>query len=296
MSLTAADDRRHSAAAGARARDSLFWQATLPEQRLGLQLYLPIGGRRAGWNLAVWGEGIGGPALELGSAELAPDTDLDDLDAGGVRVMHGKPLQTVRLLADTPRIQLDAEFVGRHPAYSYRDSPGGLPGWFAIDRFEQSGWLTGNLRVDGRELRLDTAAHRDHSWGSRDWRMPQHWTWFVAYAGDRSVNGWIWIAGGTWGFAGYVADGATVTPVDRIEHTIRFDEHYDQQALDAVLIDTTGRRTSVRLESFGVLRLPDERSGSEVREAACAGWIDGAQGAGQLECEWPIAYLEHLAS
>ena len=126
--------------------------------------------------------------------------------------------------------------------------------------------------------------------------MPQHWTWFAAYAGDRSVNGWIWIAAGAWGFAGYVADGDRVVPVERIEHRVRYDEAYDQQALDAVLVDASGRRTRVELESFGVLRLPDERSGSEVREAACVARIDGVDGAGQLECEWPIEYLRHLTS
>lgn len=296
MALTAADDRRHPPAPGSRARDSLFWQVTVPEERLGVQLYLPIGGRRAGWNLAVWGDGIGEPILQLGAAELPEGADLDDLDAGGVRVRHGEPLQTVAIDAETQRVHLHAQFTGRHAAYSYRDSPDGLPSWFAIDRFEQTGRLTGSLRVDGRELSLDTAAHRDHSWGPRDWRMPQHWTWFVAYAGDRSVNGWIWIAAGAWGFAGYVADGETVTPVERIEHSIRFDEQYDQQSMDAVVVDVTGRRTRVELESFGVLRLPDERSGSEVREAACVARIDGAEGAGQLECEWPIEYLRHLTA
>lgn len=296
MTLAAADDRRHPPAPGARARDSLFWQVTLPEERIGAQLYLPIGGRRAGWNLAVWGEGVGAAVLELGSAELPEGADLDDLDAGGVRVRHGEPLRSVRISAETPRILLDAEFTGRHPALSYRDCPGGLPAWFALDRFEQTGRLVGRLRVDDRELGLDTPAHRDHSWGARDWRLPQHWTWFVAYAGDRSVNGWIWIAAGAWGFAGYVADGERVTPVERIEHRLRFDAAYDQQGLDADVVDVTGRRTRVELESFGVLRLPDERSGSEVREAACLARIDGVPGAGQLECEWPIEYLRHLAS
>ena len=45
--------------------------------------------------------------------------------------------------------------------------------------------------------------HRDHSWGVRDWGVPQHWKWFVAYTeSGRALNGWIWIAKGEWGFAG----------------------------------------------------------------------------------------------
>jgi len=317
MALTAADDRRHPAAPGSRARDSLFWQLTLPEERIGAQLYLPIGGRRAGWNLAAWGEGLGGQGqadagsadmvsagtvLELGSAELPDGADLDELTlsdpvgGGRVRVVHGEPLRAVRVEAAGDRIALAGDFVGRHPAFSYRDNPGGLPSWFAIDRFEQTGRFIGTLRIDDRVLALDAPAHRDHSWGARDWRMPQHWTWFVASSGERSVNGWIWIAAGAWGFAGCVADGEDVVPVDRIEHRLHLDDDGDQRALDAIVIDTSGRRTHVELESFGVLRLPDERSGSEVREAACAARIDGVAGAGQLECEWPIDYLRHLAA
>jgi hypothetical protein len=126
--------------------------------------------------------------------------------------------------------------------------------------------------------------------------MPQHWTWFVAYAGDRSVNGWIWIAAGAWGFAGYIADGEDIAPIERMEHRLHLDAAGDQRALDAVVIDVAGRRTRVELESFGVLRLPDERSGTEVREAACNARIDGVDGAGQLECEWPIDYLRHLTA
>jgi hypothetical protein len=306
MTLAAADDLRHPAPPGARQRDSLFWQVTLPEERLGVQLYLPIGGRRAGWNLAVWGDGIGrlglgdGPVLDLGSAELAEGADLDDLvldggDAGRITVAHDEPLRSVRIAAATPRIALDATFAGRHPAFSYRENPDGLPTWFAIDRFEQTGRLVGTLRIGDHAIALDAPAHRDHSWGGRDWRMPQHWTWFVAYAGERSVNGWIWIARGAWGFAGYVADGAEVVPIERIEHRLRLGDDGDQQGLDATVIDVRGRRTRVELASFGVLRLPDERSGSEVREAACTARIDGVDGAGQLECEWPIDYLRHLA-
>ncbi len=298
MTLTAADDRRHPAE---HPRDSLFWQVTLPDERIAAQLYLPIGRRLAGWNLAVWGEGVGDPVVDLGSAEPDADADLDDLlldggDAGQVRVRHKEPLRSVTISAHTPRIALEAEFTSRHRAVSYREGPQPIPAWFALDRFEQTGRLVGTLRIAGHELRLDAAAHRDHSWGRRDWRMPQHWTWFVAYAGDRSVNGWIWIAAGAWGFAGYVADGDRVVPVERIEHRLRFGAGYDQEGLDAIVIDVEGRRTRVELESFGILRLPDPRSGSEVREAACHARIDGATGAGQLECEWPIDYLRHLGA
>ena len=75
--------------------------------------------------------------------------------------------------------------------------------------------------MSGRRIEWDRMGHRDHSWGVRDWGVPQHWKWFVAYTeSGRAVNGWIWIAKGEWGFAGYtVRDGVTYPDSARSTNT-----------------------------------------------------------------------------
>ncbi|BBZ74822.1 hypothetical protein MANY_01590 [Mycolicibacterium anyangense] len=62
---------------------------------------------------------------------------------------------------------------------------------------EQTGRLRGHITVGSRRVELDGLGHRDHSWGVRDWAVPQHWKWFVVYTpAGFAVNGWIWIAKG----------------------------------------------------------------------------------------------------
>src|SRR5438094_599627 len=53
----------------------------------------------------------------------------------------------------------------------------------ADGRFEQSGRVQGTLRVAGRTIPFDTTAHRDHSWGTRDWSSLHHWKWISGQGG-----------------------------------------------------------------------------------------------------------------
>jgi hypothetical protein len=80
------------------------------------------------------------------------------------------------------KIRLEYRFEGIHDAFSYRSSPDGLPSWFAANRLEQTGRVSGFLEVGARRIEWDRRmGHRDHSWGTRDWGAPHHWKWFVAY-------------------------------------------------------------------------------------------------------------------
>ena len=83
--------------------------------------------------------------------------------------------------------------------------------------------------------------HRDHSWGVRDWGVPQHWKWFVAYTeSGRAINGWIWIAKGEWGFAGYVVRDGVTYPIRHIDQHAEYGEQMRQRRLRATLTDITG--------------------------------------------------------
>lgn len=294
MTLAPADDLRHRPAPGERGRDSLFWQAVLPEEGLAVQLYLTVTGTgKAGFQASVWGERP--TVLERGGG-LVGDADLDDLRLGALRVRQGEPLRTAEVALHGERIDLELAFTGLHDAFSYRDNPDGLPAWFATDRMEQTGRIEGRLRVDGREVLLDGLGHRDHSWGVRDWRAPQHWKWFVASTpSGRVVNGWIWIAQGEWGFAGYVLRDGRPVPVARIDSAATYADGLQQRSLVATLHDVEGGATAVELDVFGVLALPDERTRTVVLEGACRARIDGEAGSGQFETEWPAEYLAQLA-
>lgn len=294
------DDRRHRPATpGGRMRDSLYWQAVLPDQRLGVHVYLYLTDRgKTGFIAAVWGPDAEPVALEMGGGTVDDDHDLDDFAVGGLRVRQPELRRTAVVGFAGEKLNLELEFEGIQEAFSYRSNPDGLPGWFAANRLEQTGRIGGYVEVAGRRIPLDgRIGHRDHSWGTRDWGVPQHWKWFVAYTADgrRAVNGWIWIARGEWGFAGSVMrDGVTV-PVARIEHRASYLEDMSQERLAVTLVDTGGGRTDVALDRFGLLRLPTGgRIATEIWEAACDATIDGEPAAGQWETHWASEYLAHL--
>jgi hypothetical protein len=275
----------------------------MPDERLGLQVYLYLTDRgRVGYNVAVWGPEQEPLALELGGGVVGPDMDFDDFAFDGLTVSQPQLRRTARVAYASEHVRLQYDFEAVHDAFSYRANPDGLPSWFAANRLEQSGRVAGFLEVPGeggRVRRIDwngRMGHRDHSWGTRDWGMPHHWKWFVAYTeSGRAVNGWIWIAKGEWGFAGCVVrDGVTI-PVSRIEHTADYDDDMTQRRLNAVLVDVTGGRTHVVLERYGLIKLPsNDKAGTEIWESACDATIDGEPGAGQWETHWPTAYLQHM--
>jgi hypothetical protein len=298
------DDLRHWPAPGGRMRDSLFWEVIMPDDRLGLQIYLYLTDRgRTGFNVTVWGPDAEPLALELGGGTVGEDTDLDDFAFAGLTVTQPELRRTAVVAYTSDDLRLHYAFEGVHDAFSYRDNPDGIPAWFAQNRLEQSGRVHGHLEIGGvgspdlRRIEFDgRMGHRDHSWGPRDWGVPQHWKWFVAYTeSGRAVNGWLWIARGEWGFAGYVARDGVTTPIAHIEQRATYEDDMTQRRLEATVVDVAGGRTEVVFDRYGLVKLPtNERTGTEIWEAACHATIDGEPGAGQWENQWSRSYLEHL--
>jgi hypothetical protein len=296
-------DLRHRPVDGGRMRDSLFWQTVLPEARLALQVYVFVTGTgAAGYNVAVWGRD-GVVALERGGGRVPTEMDFDEFTVGGITVHNDGALRSSRVSVRGDSLTVDLDFEALHDAFTFRDNPDGLPSWFADDRVEQTGRVSGSVTVDGVAQELGPLGHRDHSWGVRDWRAPQHWKWFVAYApaggvldaqGWTAVNGWIWQARGDQGVAGYVTRDGRVVPLARIEQRTDYTDTMEQRRLVATLHDVEGGTTRVELDVFGILPLPDERSGTMILEGAATATIDGVPAIGQFEAEWPLDYFAHL--
>jgi hypothetical protein len=292
------DDLRHRVPEGARMRDSLFWNLIVPEEELGLQVYTFVNHRgRAGYNVVVWGAGGEPLALLQHLGQVGAEADFDDWSLAGLEVRQPELRRTAEVRFAREHVRLEYDFTALHEAFSYRQNPGGLPAWFADNRFEQAGRVTGVLEIAGRRIEFDRIAHRDHSWGTRDWGFPQHWKWLLAHTpSGRALNAFVWIAQGEWGFNGYVLrDGAPVA-IARIDHRASYDDGMDQTRLEAELVDLEGVTTALTLESFGAVRMPhDDPFGTVIIEAACRSTIDGEAGGGQFETHWPLAYIEHLA-
>jgi hypothetical protein len=294
------DDLRHRVPDGQRMRDSLFWNLIVPEEELAMQVYTFVNHRgRAGYNVVVWGGGEEPLALEQTLGQVAPDADFDDWRFEGLGLRQPELRRTAELRFASDAVKLEYDFTALHEAFSYRQNPGGLPEWFAVNRFEQAGRVVGVLEVAGRRIEFDRIAHRDHSWGTRDWGYPHHWKWLLAHTpSGRALNGFVWIAKGEWGFNGYVLRDGEPVAIDHVSRQrAEYDERMGQTRLEAEIVDIDGQTTELTLESFGLVRMPhDDPFGTIIMEAGCTCTIDGEAGGGQFETHWPVAYIEQLAA
>lgn len=303
--ITEADDLRHRVAEGVKTRDSLFWNLILPEEQIGVQLYVWTDGRGvAGRQVSIYVPDRDQNLIRNAfNVDLGPDSDLDDWECAGFRLRQPEPLHTAQVSYESvidgdgnnDDVHLDYSFTARHRPFSYAENPNGCPRWMATNRYEQSGRASGTLRIGDREIPFtDVWAHRDHSWGRRNWNWVHHWKWIVAgVPSGTEINAMFHIARGEPGLNGHVLrDGEPVAIVDgRAKAT--YDDDMSQSRLEAELIDARGGKTHIEMERFAIFHLPFG-SDTLLSEAACHVRIDGEQGTGQFETLWPRGYVKRL--
>lgn len=301
MSHFAADDHlRHAPDATGRMRDSLFWQSVIGEESLCFQAYLYLtAAGTAGFNVALWGgKDEGFRAVDFVQDNIAATMDLDDFRFAGLHLRSSGVGEPVQIDYAGKRVQFSLSFSGLHPPFSYHANPDGLPSWFAMNRYEQTGRITGHIEARGRRIEIDRIGHRDHSWGNRDWGMPQHWKWFVAYTADGSImlNGWFWIARGEYGCAGYVVRDGKLAAIAHMRPHATYDPDMSQRSLSVEIHDVDRRITPLEMQRFGILKLPsNDKLGTVIQEAGCHAQIAGIAGSGQFETHWQQGYIDHLA-
>ncbi|MDQ1541678.1 MAG: hypothetical protein QOH29_2404, partial [Actinomycetota bacterium] len=149
--LRPTDDLRHRPVAGERTRDSLFWQLTMPEEQLSVQVYLYLTGRgTAGYNVCVWGPDERPLAMHQHRGKIADHTDLDEFAFEGLTLTQPQLRKSCLMTYDRDGVGIEFAFNGIHEAFSYHSNPDGLPSWFATNRIEQTGRVRGGIEVAGR--------------------------------------------------------------------------------------------------------------------------------------------------
>lgn len=297
--IVAADDLRHRVPEGVKTRDSLFWNLVLPDEQIAVQLYVWVDGRGvAGRQVAVYlPDRDDNIVLNAYNVDLGPDSDLDDWECDGLRLRQPDPLRSAELTFEGDEVSLDYRFIARHRPFSYRENPGSCPAWMATNRYEQSGRVSGTLRVRDRVIPFhDVWAHRDHSWGRRNWNWVHHWKWIVAgVPSGTEINAMFHIARGDFGVNGHVLrDGEPIPFADgRVRAT--YDDDMSQSGLEAELIDAQGGKTHLEMERFAIFHLPFG-SDTLLSEAACRVRINGEAGTGQFETLWPRGYIKQIVN
>ena len=297
--LTAADDRRHRPADGEKGRDSLYFSVVLPDGPAGVRgvfVYTWVDHTGAAGRLVtLWTpDGDAPRVLDVVHGVDVGDRDFDDWEVAGLRLSHPDALRTVELSFRGDDLEVDYRFEGTHEAFDYARNPAGCPRWMAVNRFEQTGRVTGRVQVGHDVVELDTPAHRDHSWGRRNWRMPQHWKWIVAQTDQgHGVNLFQPVVRGELGANGYVLRGGEPVALVGAECRATYRDDMTSDALHATLHDERGGTTELVLERCSSFEMPVGRR-TEIHEAACRAWIDGVPGRGQFETQWPASYVAAL--
>jgi hypothetical protein len=292
------DDLRHRVPAGVKTRDSLFWNLILPDEQIGVQLYIWIDGEGvAGRQVAVYfpdrEENI---VLNATGVALGEGCDLDSWECAGFSLRQPEPLRTAEVsFQGEGGLSLEYRFTARHRPFSYRENPDGCPAWMAVNRFEQSGRAEGTLTVGRRTIDFaDVWAHRDHSWGRRNWNWVHHWKWLVAGVPDGTdLNAMFHIARGETGVNGHILRDGEPVPIVAARHTATYDDDMSQRVLHAELTDARGQVTELEMERYAIFHLPFG-SDTLLSEAACRVRIDGQTGQGQFETLWPRGYVARL--
>ncbi len=297
-------ERRHiffDAAAHPDVRESLAYLVPLPELGLGIIYYTwvhalgPDGKSRAGSAGIVFGEGTGGETVfEVHDHIGVPDSaSFDDWQVGPSRLTLSDDMMKSSISFRGERVSFDYDWTGINPSFGFGVNRNGCPQWLAWDRTEQGGHVRGTLTLDGTTHELDGHAHRDHSWGMRDWGGATHWKWWnVLSQGDTAIHAMELQYFGRTTLHGYTYKDGVYATILGLDADIEFDERFMHTRVDATITDDAGRSIAVSCRRGADLQWPVSPR-LWIHEAAMHTTVDGVPGVGYIECAWPPEYVAH---
>lgn len=293
-SFTPRDDLLHDISGSPHGRESLLWTSPIPDEKLLVFTYAWRHADTGDWGrlLAVGGDDIDRPlALAFDDGLAFEGDDLDDCVVGGLRIRQPEPLTVAEVSFASDDVDYACRFTGLHAPFSWHENRGGCPSWAADDRYEQSVATEGRLRVAGRDVAIAGHGHRDHSWGTRDWRALQHWKWMNAATddGEVSLHAWDSLALGNRQILGYVNRGGEMSLIEDIDVSVELDDRLVHRAVRAAITDAEGRETRFEATYAAGWQVPVEHL--FMNEIGMHAEIDGASAVAHVELGWPQAYV-----
>lgn len=297
LAVDTVNDGRHILANQPLKRESIPYCVVMPQEKIALFTYTWVNKDSvAGAAFGLWGPGVGDQPITayLPDRPVSPDMNFDAWQIEGFSMRQDLRFQTAEVRWEGPEASVDFRFEAFHPPYAYSSHAGGCPPYAADDRIEQSGRITGTLRIGDRVVDIRTTGHRDHSWGTRDWGALHFYRWLQSQAGDdMSVHFWEFYALGERQLRGYVCKDGLMAEITQLDLQWQGDDQFNHTAFQCAIVDEAGRRTQVEAKVFGVYPLfPDPTF--VLNEGAAEILIDGVAGSGWLEMGWPTAYLDHV--
>jgi hypothetical protein len=290
-------DNRHKLGSGPLARESLAYLLQLPEEGVAGIVYTWVNGEgKAGCAVTLFGPGIGPEPLIESFDGIAVPAEMDFFDwrVAGLQLRLGTLLETAHIRYQSDKFEIDFHFTASQPAYAYSSHKGGCPQWIAHDRFEQQGTQSGSIRFAGKEIALRGYTQRDHSWGTRDWGVNQHWKWIHAQAGpELSVHFWKLESMGQTLIRGYVDKNGHIAQVVDVDIDFEMNDDMTTRVVNADIVDTAGRSTRFQgVPSATFYLSPDPMI--TLFESPISAFIDGQPGGGCCEVMWTNSLINYV--
>ncbi|MFW2828936.1 DUF7064 domain-containing protein [Sphingomonas sp. ID0503] len=291
--VPAADDNRHVLRDVPHSREANALMFQVPEEGLAGFVYFWVTREgMAGTAAYIFGPSIGEPILErFDATPVSPEMDYHDWKVDGLTAKVGAPHQHLDFAFSGKRVKITAHYEASHPVYAFSSHKDGCPPYYADDRTEQHGVLTGELVVDGKRIALNHFMQRDHSWGPRVWGLNQHYKWFHATTHSASVHFFEMQSFGKVLVRGFVAKDGRMEEIVGLDYDFEFDETMYHKSFDVVVTDAAGRKTDIKCQVYARIEF-DADPMIYLKEGATTLVMDGEDGTGWCEFCWNRNYFD----
>lgn len=291
--VPAADDNRHALGEVPHSREGNALMFQVPEEGIaGFVYFWSTKDKVAGAAAYIFGQGVGEPIKErFDATPVDDDMDYHNWKVNGLTAKLGAPHQELDFTFSGQRVQITARYEASHPAYAFSSHRDGCPAYYAQDRTEQHGIVTGNLVIDGRRVALNHFLQRDHSWGPRIWGLNQHYKWFHATTHSASVHFFEMQSFGKVLLRGYVAKDGRMEEITAINYDFEFDEAMHHKSFDVIVSDAAGRKTEIECKTYAKTEF-DADPMIYLKESATTLVMDGEKGTGWCEFCWNRLYFD----
>lgn len=152
------------------------------------------------------------------------------LSNGNLTYEQLSPMKKWRLHFCKDSTLADLIWEGRFPPFSFGIGSG--TSW--IGHFEQSGLITGMVKVDGTIIPVEGLGQRDKSWGPRDWHID---SWFALHAQFRSISIGLRrdCSGGSFTLSGEISDARGHVKIASMDLQTEYSDNVPQRATSKII-------------------------------------------------------------
>lgn len=286
-------DNRHQLRDEPHSREAIALMLQLPDQGIAGFIYPWINANgTASAAICLFGPGLAEPIQERFEEVAVPaGMDFYDWQVAGLTYRIDEPHVSADYTFRGERVQIECRFTATHPVFPFSAHPEGCPPYYADDRTEQHGRITGTMVIDGKSYELDVLGQRDHAWGHRVWGLNQHYKWFHATTPNAAIHFFEMQSFGARHIRGFVFKDGAMAQVTDVRHDYLFDDDMHHIAFNAVLNDDMGRSTLVTCQTFAKYTFEADPK-ILLKEAGITVQIEGERGTGWCEFCWNRDYFE----